>query len=957
MTTGPLLTGMACRVPGASSLEEFWELLVSGESATDRPAREPLRHPGGFVDDVTGFDAAAFGMNDRDAAAADPQQRLLLETAWQAVADSGFAPSVLQESRVGVFVGCCADDYALLSAQAGSGRSPYTFTGTSRTMLANRVSHHFGFTGPSLTVDTGQSSSLTALHLARVSLENGDCDVALVAGVHLNLHPFREEAMEALGILSPDGVCRPLDERADGTVRGEGCLVVVLSRRAGALPAYAELVSTAVGHDGNAGGLTEPNSVAQAELVGRALERAGLRPHELQYAELHGTGTPVGDRVEARSLTRALDLDARGAELSVGSVKATIGHLEGAAGLAGLVKVALMLDRQHVVPTPGHRSAGSGSTRLRVATATTAEWLDHACVSSFGIGGSNVCAVLSRAFTPGRAPGEVPVDEHAGPAGHHAFVVGGSDEKDARRRAEQLAAHLDSTGAPAPAALAAGLQTTERHQTVRYGIAVATEVDPGDALRAFARGEHTPSPVSHEGQPLVLCFPGQGTQRHRMAMDLYDSDPVFARDLDEVDAVLAPLLGDSVRRLLTDPEADLARYDVCQPVIFAVEVALAAQVRRWGAPPDLVLGHSLGELVAVHVAGHLDLDDAARLVVERGALMQRVAGDGAMASVLGDLSRVGVDSLGAGVDVAARNSPTSLTISGPRAAVVATCEGLDRLPGVRTRPLTSGGASHSHLMRPVARELDAVARSLTWHPAPAGAPRVISATTGAVLDTFGHHWGEHLVRPVHYARAVAHAHDLGGRVFLEVGPGRTLTALHREVLRGKDAHTLPSLWGSGVSAVTSAYADLAAAGSLRTPAWAVRPPSRDFVRSHHWLYGSPGSPPGNDHRDVDEPREAGRVVTGELSPETNSPGTSGPPQEIDVSGAIRSSLTRLVKAPVESLDDPFASFADLGVDSIAAMSLAEELSRLLDRPISAAALYDFPSPASLAGALTTGEDL
>lgn len=939
MTARSQIQGMACRVPGASSLSAFWELLQRGEAATSRP-RHPLRHPGGYIEDVADFDAFAFGMNEREAAATDPQQRLLLETVWQAVADAGISPSSLERSRVGVFVGCCADDYALLSAQAGAGRSPYALTGNSRTMLANRVSHHFGFDGPSLTVDTGQSSSLTALHLARMSLDGNECDVAIVAGVHLNLHPFREDAMDALGVLSTEGVCRPLDDRADGTVRGEGCVALVMSRVKSALPAYADLITTAAGHDGRTGGLTEPNPAAQANLLRGALDSAGLSPHDLEYVELHGTGTPVGDQVEASGLSEALNLPARrGAHLGVGSVKATIGHLEGAAGLAGLAKVALMLRHQRVVATPGYRTTETSPCGLTLVADTVDRSLTHASVASFGIGGSNACAVLSRTSSKPETSPSAP-----GPAGHVAIVIGGVDEEGARGRARQLAQHLALAGAQRTASVAAGLQATEKHLPVRYGLAVGAGQEAHEALSAFARGDKALNPMQGMGDPLVMCFPGQGTQRHRMAMDLYESDSVFARGFDQVDEAISPLLGDSVRRLLLDSDVDLARYDVCQAVIFAVEVALAQRIRRWGTSPDFVLGHSLGEISAVHVAGYLDLQDAALLVVERGRLMQKVAGDGAMASVVGDLSQVNMDSLCESVDIAAWNGPRSLVISGHRTDIVSACERIERLPGVRTKPLPSGGASHSRLMRPVAQELDAVARSLTWRSAPAGAPEVVSALTGEVAVPTGSYWQEHLCRPVQYAKAVAHTYGLGGRLFLEVGPGRTLTTLNREILRGRDCVMLSTLWGAGLAATTAAHADLAAAGHVRMDPQAIaRPPAREFTRSPYWLdQQGPASATSNEASSATRRRpEASHNLDGRAT----------------AAELIHKLLARHCHAPPESLDDPFTSFTDLGLDSLAAISFTEELSQTLDRPISPSALYDFPSPASLASALKTGEEL
>lgn len=717
-------------------------------------------------------------------------------------------------------------------------------------------------------------------------------------------------------------------------------MAVVVSRLDSALPAYAELSTTSAGHDGRSGGLTEPNAASQTYLVKGALASAGLSPDELQYAELHGTGTPVGDDVEARALSEALDLPARDVPLSVGSVKASVGHLEGAAGLIGLAKVALMLHHQQVVATPGHRTPVTPDRGLRLTTECARHSLEHASVASFGIGGSNVFAVLSRTQPPGSAPAVSPAD-------HLAVVVGGQDETSARSRAQLLADHLAAAPATHIAQITAGLQIAEQHLPLRYGLPVESPGGVTDALEAFAQGETVPHAFSGTGEPLVMCFPGQGTQRHRMAMDLYEQDPAFARNFDQVEEVVGPLLGDSVKRLLSDPEVDLGRYDVCQAVIFSVEVALARHIQEWGVAPTLVLGHSLGEISAVHVAGHLDLQDAALLVVERGRLMQTVAADGVMASVVGDLSKINTERLCESLDIAAWNSSTSLVISGRRTHVKAACEELERLAGVRTKPLASGGASHSSLMTPVAHELGAVAQSLTWRPAPTGAPAVISAMTGELIESTSNHWQEHLRQPVRYADAVARSHELGGRLYLEVGPGRTLTTLNREILRGTDSVALPTLWGSGLTATTQAYADLAAAGHVRAGATSIsRPPERTFDRSPYWL-------------EDQIPHDAGTTTraTPVVEPQPPAPVATTSASAPEITDMIRSSLTRLVHAPAEAFDDPFASFADLGLDSLAAISLTEELSQTLGRPISAAALYDFPSPASLASALETGEDL
>ncbi|MFE5583083.1 type I polyketide synthase, partial [Kitasatospora sp. NPDC056531] len=563
-TTEPIaVVGMACRLPGAASIREFIALLTGGVDAiTDMPENRRSALPGegpaadavsrgGFLDGVDRFDAAFFGISPREAAAMDPQQRLMLELAWESFEDAGMAPARFRAHQVGVFVGAIADDYAaLVRARGAEAFTPHTATGLQRGIIANRVSYALGLRGPSLTVDSGQSSSLVAVHLAAESLRRGECEVALAGGVHLNLAPEGNLAISKLGALSPDRRCFTFDARANGFVRGEGGAVIVLKPLSAALAdgdvVHCLLAGSAVNNDGGGDNLTAPEQRAQEEVLRLAHQRAGVAPSDLAYVELHGTGTPLGDPIEAAALGAVLGR-ARGAgsPLPVGSVKTNIGHLEGAAGIAGLVKTALCLREGVLVPSLNYETPNPAisltETNLRVQVDLepmgAAGAPSSAGVSAFGMGGTN-CHVVLTQWEPIREPEQVPDGGGVSPALDSsvlAWVLSGRSEAVLREQAARLAEALGADPAGAePADVAWSLALSRGMFEHRAAVLGADPAELLDGLRAVAAGGAGAGVVRGVvggDSRVVLVFPGQGSQWVGMGWELWQSSVVFAESM------------------------------------------------------------------------------------------------------------------------------------------------------------------------------------------------------------------------------------------------------------------------------------------------------------------------------------------------------------------------------------------------------------------------------------------
>ncbi|WP_407288206.1 beta-ketoacyl synthase N-terminal-like domain-containing protein [Streptomyces sp. BP-8] len=788
------IIGIGCRLPGAATPEQLWELLLAGRTTADGLELHTsdgtrARLEGSFLDDVDSFDAAFFGISPREAASMDPQQRLLLETAWEALEDAGEVPAALAGSATGVFVGVSGYDHGRLHFGTPDA-DLHIGTGSALSIAANRLSYAFHLTGPSMSVDTACSSSLVAVHLACRSLWEGESELALAAGVNVILDGAVGDAFARAGFLSPDGRCKTFDAAADGYGRGEGCAVVVLKPLSRALadgdPVHAVIKSTAVNQDGHSNGLTAPSGTAQEDLLTAAYRRAGVVPDDVGYVEAHGTGTALGDPIEARAIGRALGRSRRAEQpLYVGSVKSNVGHLEAAAGITGLVKAALCVSHRTIPPTAGYRTPNPdidfGDLGLRVPDAATAwpEGYDEAIagVSSFGFGGTNAHIVLGE--PPATAAPHVRADqEEHEPGGALLLPVSGADPADAGRQADGYRRLL----AADPARLGALAHTagTRRTQHRFRRALVAGDTGEAGALLAGVAAEppDRPIPAGRPG-PIAFVFSGQGNQWVGMGRELLRDEPVAAAVLGECDDILEKLTGWSLLERLTTDEEPAAGYDdpaVLQPVLVSVQLAVARLLESWGIAPRACVGHSLGEISAAAATGALSTEEALFLAVTRGEVMREATGTGgtALLGLAADEVRARIEAVGGAVDIAAWNAPRSTLIAGdgPTVARLVQQAASD---GAFARVLPGTTAFHSRFVEPLHDRLADQMRDLA--PQDVGAT-LISTVTGHPVDggaLDGAYWGRNLREPVRFAQAVRHLADAGCRTFVEIGAHPTLT--------------------------------------------------------------------------------------------------------------------------------------------------------------------------------------
>ncbi|WP_212735421.1 non-ribosomal peptide synthetase/type I polyketide synthase [Herbidospora galbida] len=732
------ITGMACRFPGADTPERFWERLDGGHDAIARITR--FDHPGhgGFLDDPALFDARFFGLSDEEAAATDPQARLLLELAHEALERAGYAGSRRHGRRVGVFAAAGESGYReiLEAAHGATGLPAEALTGNLPNLLAARVAHTLDLTGPALAVDTACSSALVALHLARRSLQQGECDLAVVAGVNLTLTPAGYRALGKTQALSPTGRCRAFGAAADGFVPGEGGAALVLARlddaeRSGDT-VLALVRGTAVNNDGRSLSLLAPNPLTQREVITQAYAEAGVDPAEVAYVEAHGTGTPVGDPIELRSLRHAFPTGSR----LLGSVKTNVGHLLNAAAMPSLVKVVLALGHGKVPPSLHADPPAEGLDGFTVP-AEPVEWTGPrtAGVNAFGFGGTNAHAILSEA--PARQVERTPHE------GLSLLTLSAWSAPALRRAAGDLAAFLPGHDEGDVCASVARARDEGPHR-----LAVVADGDLAERL-ANAEGR-----VAGPRPRLVLLLPGQGAQGS--GADLYANAPVFRQVIDEAADLVGPVGGRTLKDWCVDPAADVVRTDVVQPLMVAYGVALARQLRAWGVTPDAVAGHSVGEIAAACVSGRLSLADAVTFAAERGRLMHDLCPPGAMAVVPADAA------LPPGVTVAAVNAPGQVVVAGPPQAVEA-------LGG---RRINVARAFHSPLMDPALDPLAGAAARMTVRP-----PEIplLSTVTNAWNPSFDPAYlRDHAARPVRFADAIGRLVAEGYDTFLELGPSPAL---------------------------------------------------------------------------------------------------------------------------------------------------------------------------------------
>ena len=829
------IIGAGCRFPGADGPAAFWELLRDGVDAIREvprerwdigrfydpdpavPGRMTSRH-GGFLSGIDRFDPSFFCLSQREAERMDPQQRLLLEVAWEALENAGWSITALQGSPTGVFVGISSSDYAFLQMRDPARVDAWAGTGNAHSIAANRLSYLWDLRGPSLAVDTACSSSLVAVHLACQSLAQGECDLALAGGVNVLLSPQLSIAFSKAHMMAADGRCKTFDAAADGYVRGEGCGVVVLKTLAKALAdgdrVLAVIRGSAVNQDGTSNGLTAPSAAAQQAVIRAALARAGVAPSQVQYVEAHGTGTQLGDPIEMDALLAVLpEGRAPGQTCAIGSVKTNIGHLEAAAGIAGLIKVALAL---HHGTIPPHLHFKTLNPRIRLAGApleiptSLRPWPGgarprHAGVSAFGFGGTNAHVVLEEA--PRRPPAR---DTEAAAAARRPelLVLSAQTPPALRSLAGRYAAALNDMP---PETWGDVCSTTRRGRYPflhRLALAAASPEQASPELAAFAAGNGPAGlhliqgQATHNAAPrIAFLFTGQGSQYIGMGRGLYEAEPVFRDVLARCAAVLDGLIERPLLSVLY-PEAGagspLDETAFTQPALFALQVALVALWRSWGIEPAALLGHSIGEYAAACTAGVFTLEDGLRLVAERGRLMQGLPKNGAMAAVFADedATAAALDGWTGEVTIAALNAPAETVISGTAEGVDAVTAAL-QARGVKSRRLAVSDAFHSPLMEPILGAFAARAAAVSLRP-----PRLplVSNVTGDVAGdslTRPEYWARHARATVRFAAGARCLQQLGVDVCVEIGPGTHLLALLRRCLPEGAPACVPSLRKNG----------------------------------------------------------------------------------------------------------------------------------------------------------------
>jgi acyl transferase domain-containing protein/acyl carrier protein len=839
------VVGMGCRYPGGvDSPDEYWRLLQGGRDAIvevpeDRWSIEELYDPdpdapgriatrwGGFLDDVQRFDAAFFSISPREARAMDPQQRLVLEVAWRAFEDAGIPPARYRDRLAGVFVGLCNNDYLTRLLKEGPHAiDAYLSSGSAYSVVSGRVSFTFGFRGPALTCDTACSSSLVALHEAVHSLRSGESEMAVAAGVNVMCSPETSMALSRARMMAPDGRCKTFDDAADGFVRAEGCGVLVLKRLSDARRdgdrIHALIRGSALGQDGRSTGLTVPNGPAQVEVVRAALADARLEPDEIDYIEAHGTGTSLGDPIEIQALGRVFGT-ARPRPLRVGSVKTNLGHLESAAGIAGVMKAILSV-REGAIPP--HLHLERRSTRIEWSSydievpSDGMAWPEtgaprRAGVSSFGFSGTNAHAIVEQA-----PPSVDRVPESDGQAlPLHLLPISGFTP-DAR---ETISGEYGAAVEGLCAESFRDFCHTARAGRSEFGWRRAVvAADPAEVRAALAGELDAPrvieGPRKVAAPPEVaFVFTGQGAQHPGMGRALYDHVVPFRDAIDRCAELLDGILPIPLLDALFEGEGDDApiyRTTIAQPAVVAFEWALAQMWQAWGVRPAAVVGHSLGEFAAACVAGTMSLEDTLRLVAERGRLLDSLPGGDRMAAVF--TTEEAVDEVLAGIDgevmIGAMNSPMSTVISGAAGPVDAAVAAFTER-GIEVRTLKLDKGFHSSRVEPVLDSLEAYAEGITYHPPSIPLARNVEGEIGAIPPS-ARYWREHARRPVRFTQCVRAVAKLGIGHFLEVGPHPALSPMVAQTLDDEGSVTVPSLRRDGDPArdVLEAAAELWAEG-------------------------------------------------------------------------------------------------------------------------------------------------
>ncbi len=937
------VVGMACRFPGSRDVDAFWSLLKGGIDATseapksrwdldryydpdkDAPGKIYTRR-GGFIDDIDMFDAAFFGISPREAQRLDPQQRLLLETSWDALENAAINPRSLMGSETGVFIGMSEGEYLRLNHSGGdSAVDMYDLTGVASSVATGRLSYVLGLQGPSLAIDTACSSSLVAMHLAVNSLRRGECRIALAGGVNALLTPDVSIAFCRAKALAADGRCKTFDASADGYGRGEGAGMIVLKRLADALadndPIQAVVLGSAVNQDGRTNGLTAPNGLAQQSVIKRALADARVRPEQVAFVETHGTGTSLGDPIEVQAL--AAVYGDRETPLTLGAVKTNIGHLEAAAGAAGVIKAILALQHAVIPPnlhltTPNPLIDWAELPLSLPSSALEFPGPDRmAAVSSFGFSGTNAHLVL----------GEAPPRDAIAPVAErqrHVMTLSATTPTALTDLAGRYAAHLASHPDATFADLAHTANTGRAQHRHRLAVVAADPVEARTRLMDHLANKPAAGISAGEAgsRPrIAFLFTGQGSQYLGMGRQLFESQPRFREILERADGLLRsegldePSLLDVIYAQPGSPAAqkiDCTSY--AQPAVFALEYALCELWRSWGVAPSIVLGHSTGEMAAACVAGVFSFEAGLRLVAQRARLIEGASGRGATAAVFAaaDVVKGLIGPWTGRLDVAGVNGPREVLVSGEAEAVDELLSTL-KAQGLDGRKLKIPHAPHSPLMESVLAEFESFASTVRF-----AVPHIplISNVTGALADHLDAiYWRDQLRAPVQFAEAMKALAQQSVDIILEIGPQPVLQLLGRQNWQGPPVQWLSSLWAirDEWSQILLSLGDLYVGGAEID--WRafdapfsrrrVAAPTYPYQRQSYWL------------RDKDPPRmnaSAADHIAAKVA--------------FDGAATIRSDLRSRVAMQLDCAPDdlrPGATFVELGADSLLLAKLAQDI--------------------------------